>query len=206
MFGRGKQDKTKPGDGSARPRFGLHQILSRSIFGIDHMGRHYEVDVDVFDETADLYVDGAQQATASTPVTFDIEGGQIEVALSTFGVKRAHLIADQIGEQQLTPHPRTAEGWRARFDTRYPALSRAIGVIAVIILLIGLVVLAPALLERITSIEVVAEQVGTFTSPLSLPGWAATTLTVAGVLAALERALTLRSHWLIDADTFWFDG
>jgi hypothetical protein len=29
------------------------------------------------------------------------------------------------------------------------------------------------------------------------------TTIVLGVLAATERALTLRSHWLIDADTLW---
>ena len=28
-------------------------------------------------------------------------------------------------------------------------------------------------------------------------------VTVAGVLAAVERALTLRNHWLIDAETTW---
>jgi hypothetical protein len=36
-----------------------------------------------------------------------------------------------------------------------------------------------------------------------LPAWANTTVTVAGVLAATERALTLRNHWLIDLDTTW---
>lgn len=38
---------------------------------------------------------------------------------------------------------------------------------------------------------------------MSLPSWLNTTLTVAGVLASLERALTLRNHWLPDVDTFW---
>ena len=44
---------------------------------------------------------------------------------------------------------------------------------------------------------------GTFTSPIQLPAWLNTALLVAGIIAAFERALTLRNHWLIDADTTW---
>jgi len=71
------------------------------------------------------------------------------------------------------------------------------------VLLVGLVLLVPQLLELVTRIDAVAERVGVFTSPVSLPPWLNTTLTVAGVLASLERALTLRNHWLLDVDTLW---
>ena len=35
--------------------------------------------------------------------------------------------------------------------------------------------------------------------------WTSTPLLVLEYLAALERALTLRNHWLIDLETGWFD-
>ena len=105
--------------------------------------------------------------------------------------------------QALRPHPRTLEGLRARFGRRYPRASALIGAIAVVVLLVGLVMMVPQAAELITQIDVVAENVGTFTSPISLPAWLNVTLVVAGVLAATERALTLRNHWLIDADTIW---
>ena len=71
------------------------------------------------------------------------------------------------------------------------------------LLLIGVVLMLPQAAELITSIPPVAERVGAFTSPMQLPAWLNVTVTVAGVLAAVERALTLRNHWLIDADTTW---
>lgn len=54
-----------------------------------------------------------------------------------------------------------------------------------------------------SQLDWVAERFGTFTSPFALPAWANTGLLILGILAALERALTLRSHWLIDAETWW---
>jgi hypothetical protein len=42
----------------------------------------------------------------------------------------------------------------------------------------------------------VAEQVGTFTSPIRLPQWAKVALPIAGAVAATERAMTFRSQWL----------
>lgn len=47
------------------------------------------------------------------------------------------------------------------------------------------------------------DRVGMFTSPVLLPGWLLGTLTVAGVVAAVERALTWRHHRVVDAETLW---
>jgi hypothetical protein len=103
----------------------------------------------------------------------------------------------------LRPHPRSLEGLRARFGRRYPGASRVLGMLAIIVLLLGLVLMVPQAAELITSIPPVAERVGAFTSPIQLPDWLNISLLVAGALAATERALTLRNHWLIDADTTW---
>ena len=59
-------------------------------------------------------------------------------------------------------------------------VNSALGLLAIIVLLAGLVVMVPQIAELVTQIDVVAEHVGTFTSPISLPGWANTALPVQG--------------------------
>lgn len=152
---------------------------------------------------AALYRDGVQLYRSKLPATFPVPGGVIEVAASGYGASRMHFVDEQGGEQVLVPHRRAAEGLRARFGQRFPGFSRTIGVLAIITLLVGLTVGIPQGIEMITSIEPIAERFGTFTSPIQLPDWANITLFVAGLLAATERALTLRNNWLIDFDTTW---
>lgn len=165
----------------------------------------YAVDVDFFDwdNKAALYRDGRQAATATMPAAFPVPGGVIEVAASMFGLKRIHLVADDGTSRQLRPHPRSAEAWRARLAHRHPGISRAIAGTAVVVLLAALVLGLPQVVEQVSQIPPVAERLGTFESPIALPAWVNTTLVVGGILAAVERALTLRNHWLIDADTWW---
>jgi hypothetical protein len=165
----------------------------------------YAVDVDFFDwnSEARLYRDGRQFSRSVLPAAFPVPGGVIEVATSTFGLTRMHFVAENGEERVLLPGRGTAEGLRARFGRRFPRWSRGVGALAIIILLVGLVVAAPQALEVLTHIDWVAENFGVFESPLVLPVWANTVLLVAGAIAALERALTLRSHWLIDLDTWW---
>jgi hypothetical protein len=203
--------KARPGDGSALVPVRWWQVLSRSVFrvplaGPDGVEREYAVAVSYFDpdEKVALYRDGRQHLVGTQPVSFPVPGGVIDVALGTYGVTRAHFVPDDGGpERVLEPVPHSAEYWRSVLDRRHPTLSRWLGRAAVVVLLVGLVLLVPQLLELVTRIDAVAERVGVFTSPVSLPPWLNTTLTVAGVLASLERALTLRNHWLLDVDTLW---
>jgi hypothetical protein len=153
-----------------------------------------------------LYVDGLQVQRSDLPAAFPVPGGVLEVDAGLYGLTRMHLVTEDGDERVLTPHPHSLEGLRARLARRFPALSRALGAAAILILLLALALIVPQLLELVTGIDAVAEQVGTFTSPIQLPDWASTALLVAGIAAALERALTLRSHWLIDADTTWTAG
>ena len=96
--------------------------------------------------------------------------------------------------------PGTLEYRRAALTRDHPRTSRAIAVTAVLILLVNLVLAAPVWLEMVTSIPEVADRVGTFTSPVLLPGWLLGTLTVAGVVAAVERAVTFVIEiWLCGA-------
>lgn len=204
--------KVKPGDGKPLKPMRAWQMLSRTVFHIDlrdddGVSRTYSVDVPFFDleGKVSLYRDGRRHARAESPALFPVPGGVIQVKTSTFGISRMHFVPDVGVEKQLLPDRAAAEGARARFAHRHPVASTVVGVIAVLILLVGLVVGLPQVVEQLSQIEWVAENVGTFTSPFTLPAWANTTLFVAGMAAALERALTLRNHWLIDMDT-WFMG
>ena len=215
--------RARPGDASPLKDYRFWQLFHRTVFTVDLPGPsgdtdRYAVDVHHLADELDrhgrteepnqsppvsLYRNGIQTHRANPPVRFAVSGGSIEVARSVYGLKRMHYVPENGPAEALTPHPLSLEGWRSRFERRFPALSRAIGALAIVVLLAGLVVTVPFVIELITRIEVVADLVGTFNSPIDLPGWANTGLIVAGVLAAMERALTLRSHWFIDADTTW---
>lgn len=204
--------KIKAGDGGALPPYRFWQPLSRSLFYLrmrdDDRTVEYAVNVDFFhlwsvDYRAELYRDGIQIATSTLPATLPVPGGHVSVAAGTLGLTRMHYVTDDGDERPLTPHPRSAEGLRSRFGRRFPVADRFVGAVAVVVLVAGLVVLAPQLLDWITDITWVSEHIGDFTTPISLPPWADTALVVGGIVAGLERALTLRNHWLIDAETFW---
>lgn len=202
--------RVKPGDGRALGPFRWWSVLWRTRFTVDHAAPSgttatYTVDVELaLDDKAELYVDGSQHAVATLPAAFPVPGGVIDVASSLYGMRRAHLMTDDGQKHQMVPAPGTAEHWRARLDHRHPRMSRWIGRVAVVVLLVGLVLVVPQAVQMISEVPPVAELLGTFTSPVSLPGWLNTALAAAGVLAAIERALTLRNHWLIDADTWMF--
>ncbi len=201
--------KAKPGDGSLLQPYRLWQLSSRSLFSVelrDQAGRRgvYEVDVrHLADSTtrkspASLYRDGVQVLRGNVPVAFPVPGGVIEVATSPYGVKRMHYVGHDRREQTLKPHPRSQEGLRSRFDRRFPRTSAVIGAVSLVVLLVGLAMALATAVEQITRIEVVAQHLGTFVSPVHLPGWAKFVLSAAGALAALDRALRLKSTWMAD--------
>ncbi len=135
---------------------------------------------------------------ANPPVAFPVPGGVIEVAVGQYGVKRMHLVDGGGRAQALRPHPRSAEGLRAWVDRRFPRTSAAVGAVGLVVLLVGLAVALSVAAEQITRIELVAAHLGTFTSPIRLPDWAKFALASAGVLAAVDRALRLKSTWMAD--------
>lgn len=230
MFGgdqrRRRLSKVKDGDGSEIKPFRWWNLLTRSRFVIDlpdakrplhrrgeepattrpddePATRRYALDVNYFDddEHVFLYRDGRQHAVSPTPAVFPVPGGVIDFAASMYGVKRVNYVPDQGEPVQLSPAPGTGEWRRARFAQRYPAISRTIGLVAIVILLASLVVLLPQVAAQISQIPPIADNLGTFQAPIQLSAEANTALTIAGVFAALERALSMRSHWLIDIDT-----
>lgn len=202
--------RVERGDGSALRRFRWWQLLGRSLFHIDLADAgdrcvRYTVDVRQWrsDEngylTVHLYRDGRQHAVSRTPALFPVEGGMIEVAASSFGLKRCHFVADDGAERQLTPDARSAEGRRARFERRRPVLSRVVGAVSIVALLVGVVLLLQEIAVPILQVPPIAERIGPVEPLIRLPLWATISLGLAAALASTERALRLRYHWLLDA-------
>lgn len=197
--------RLKPGDGSALQDFRWYQTMGRSLFYLRLPRSEYAVDVRHWqngssgEPKAQLYVDGRQELTSKLPAAFPVPGGAIEVAVSTFGIKRAHFVSTDGAEHVLTPHPKSAEARRARLERRHPALSRGIGALSALALLVGIVLLVLQVAEPISRIPPIAMNLGVFTSPVDLPWWLNVALGVAAALGSMERALRMRFRWWLDA-------
>ncbi|WP_374928128.1 hypothetical protein [Kytococcus sedentarius] len=220
----GRLGSVKPGDGSElAPVTGL-QSLWRGQYLTTVQGHEYALDVDFFDagEKLHLYRDGRQVAMGRTKVAFvldDLPGDEaaggvtpaviddrparertprIEAAMSLYGMKRAHLVTDA-GEQLMTPAPGTGEAWRSQFAERHPTASRVVGALSLAVLLVALGLELPQLLQAFTRADWWQSLTGwTFRSPIELPTQVNIGLTVAGVLAGLERALRMQHNALLD--------
>lgn len=207
--------RAKPGDGHALQRYRWWQPFSRSLFhlqlvGADGTPETWSVDIrhggdDNGEVFAQLYRHGVNQARSKLPAEFAVPGGRIEVVTSGYGLRRCHYVGDDGRERQLVPDPASAEGRRAQLHRANPGLSRALGGLSWVVLVVGVVLGAPQILETITSIPPIAENFGTFESPIHLPAWLNIALLVGTVLASTERALRLRYHWLLDGGLFGDD-
>lgn len=204
--------RAKEGDGRPLAPFRWWQALSRSQLSLsipDATGSATEFTVDVHqlgdhaDGTvrARLYRDGALASVSRLPARFAIPGGHVEVAVGTFGLRRCHFVPAVGDERQLTPHPRSAEGRRAAFDRDHPRASRVVGILSLAVVIVGAAIAVPQLLATLSQIPLIADSLGSFTSPLTLPPAANAGVTVVVVLAGVERALRLRSSWLDDLAT-----
>lgn len=204
--------RARPGDGHELARYRWWQPFSRSLFHLDLAGadgsvHRWSVDVGhAGDENGDvlakLYLDGRNRSVSTLPAAFEVPGGVIEVATSGYGLKRCHFVPDAGPERQLVPDEHSAEGRRAALARRSPGTSRVIGAVSVVVLLVALVLGVPQVVADITQIPWVAERVGTFVSPIRLPGWANVGLVVGALVASTERALRLRHSRVLDSGLF----
>lgn len=191
-----------PAPGSPLPAFRPSLSLQRTRFTIDLPdGSTATVDVNHLSGRASLYRDVRHVQTSDMPVRFPLGSETIEAAASRYGMQRIHLLRADGSSQRLDPSPGTPEHWRAQLSRRHPGVGRALATGAVLVLVINLVLLAPQLLELITHLPIWADRFAPFVSPVDLPVWANTTLTLTAGLAGIERALTLRHHRLLDAET-----
>ena len=209
MFDEWKQRRAtrrvRVGDGRALQPFRWWQLPGRALFYLKRENTEYAIDVRHWqnqssgDVRADLYRDGRHLAESKLPAAFTVDDGIIDVAMSGFGLKRCHFIADDGTEHQLVPDPASAEGRRARLDRHHPIASRAIGAVSATMLIVGVVLLLLQLADAVSKAPPIVDSLGVFTSPVSLPVWLNITLTLATAVASIERGLRLRYHWLLDA-------
>lgn len=200
--------RIKGGNGRALKPLRWWQQLTRALFYLPLLHRDspqtvYAVDLPYRANTgsgkarAHLYLDGRHHAESKLPAAFPVEGGTIEVAISAFGIKRCHYVTTTGAEHQLIPDPKSAEGRRARVERDHPALSRSIGLLSVLMLLIGVGLNLLQLAEPVSRIPAIADSIGRFESPVHLPIWINFALAVGAILASTERALRLR-YTLLD--------
>ncbi len=201
--------RVRAGQGEPLARFRWWQLLSRSLFTLtlhepDGTAAVYAVDVRHLGDRHDgevrarLYRDGSRITYSRLPARFPVPGGHIEVATSSYGLRRCHYVAADGAESQLAPHPATAEGRRLGLQRTHPRLSRLVGAASTLLVLVGVGVAVPQLIETLSLVPPLAEAFGTFDSPVDLAPAANVAVGIATVAASTERALRLRSNWLDD--------
>lgn len=179
-------------------------VLRHGLYGIEHRGEYWVVEVDYFDvtETITIFCDGTEVAKGKSPFRHQVAPGVwIEAAMALYGMKRAHLVDEVTGSEiALTPLEGTAEDKRLRFEKQYPLASKTIAVAAWIILFIALVTQIPNLLNSLSnladtmSLPVSLPKVPTF----NLPDWLNCALGVIGIAAGLDRGLRMKHNPLLD--------
>jgi len=178
---------------SLRP-LGGWDLVSHGRFEASHDGHLWTVDLDYFDfgEKLHLYRDGLEVEVQKSPATFDLgEGARIEASMSLLGMRQVDLVVP--GETTiLTPVDGTAEAWRLQLERERPALSRLVGAVSWVVLLVALLYEVPQL------IALIAKPLGMdFEPPVTLPGAANFVLGITALAAAVERALRFKSNrWL----------
>ncbi|MFC7431556.1 MULTISPECIES: hypothetical protein [unclassified Agrococcus] len=193
--------RTKPGDGRPLRPMRHIQFLWRTQLGIDHAGSRWVVEQDGGDleERIELYRDGVQVARATSPARFEVPDGRIEARIVSGQVRRARLVT-AAGATRMTPERGTAEHGRARLAERFPVASGIVAAASFTIVVVAAILELPQLLQVVTHVEIVREHLGwTFTSPIRLSAAANTVITVAGVVASVERGWRFRHIPGIDA-------
>ncbi|MGO1172855.1 MAG: hypothetical protein ACTMKU_00940 [Actinomycetaceae bacterium] len=187
----------KAGDRSRiRPVTGW-QWLWRAQPGITIDGVTWDVDLDLFDteDKVNLYRDGALDRVQRGRSSFEVPPAhRIGVRWSMNGLSRAHLVDTARHEVPLEPRPGTGERWRADLKRERPDLSRLLAATSWTLVVAALILQVPQVLELVAAVTEWFD----LTSPVSLPGPVNAFLTIGGVLAAVERALRMRHHWLLD--------
>jgi len=165
------------------------QFLWRTQLGVDHAGSRWVVEQDAADgeERIELYRDGIQVAKATSPARFDVPGGRIDAKIVSGQVRRARLVTPE-GTRRLTPERGTAEHGRARFAERFPVASGIVAAVSLTIVVGAAILELPQLLQVVTHTEIVRDWLGwSFTSPIRLTVAWNVGITIAGVVASIER-------------------
>lgn len=208
--------RLKPGDGHELKPYRWWQPFTRTLLHIrikakEGQDQTWSVDMQLWGDSngevwAKLYSDGRHRASSKLPAVFSVPGGNVEIETSGFGLKRCHYVTEDGLEYQLTPDSGSAEGRRAQLSRKHPVVSRVLGLVSIIILIIAIILGVPQVIEQISQIPPIAENIGTFTSPFKFPAWFNVSLVIAALVASTERALRLRYSELLDGTAGMFSG
>ncbi|TDL32473.1 hypothetical protein E2R51_07225 [Jeotgalibacillus sp. S-D1] len=204
-----KMKKVKEGDGHLLKKYRIWNMFTHSLFHIkiinDRNGKttKYALKSRYFTEEprVDLYREGRHVAYSKLPAVLPTDHGVIEVTTTSSGISGIHYITDEEDSFSVYPEKRSIRGFRWWVHKRFPKISVFIGLIAIVTLLISIALGLSQLIETISDIPWVTENIGTFDSPINLSIWANFAIGIAAALAGTERALMLRKHWLIDIET-----
>lgn len=177
-------------------------VLWRGLYGVEHDGAEYVVEVDFFDfrERVRLYRDGLLVEERTSPAVFEMESGaRIEASMALFGMKRAHFVDVGGTERELEPLSGTAEARRRVFGDKHPAASATIAALSWTVLVVALVTQVP------NAVNGLANAAAALGLPLDLalpsfafPAWLDVLLSVLGLAAALDRGLRMVHNPLLD--------
>lgn len=204
--------RIKAGNGRPIRPFRWWQAFSRALFSLDLTidGRTvvHAIDVPHWQRlmtsdgkgTAHLYVDGRHQARSPLPATFPLPGGTIEVAGTSFGLRRCRYVTIDGTIHPMVPDEHSAEGRRARFAHHHPVWSRALALVSLALVIISVLLVVPQVIDVVTHLPPVAARLGTFDSPVALPLWANVLVGLCVSMASVERATRLRWNRLLDGN------
>lgn len=176
--------------------------LVRGRFEIEHDGWNYVVDslyLDL-DERIRLYRDGRLVDTARRRAEFSLgDGSRIEAAVAQVGMKYVRLRHGATGSVvQLAPAAGTAEAWRDRVGKAHPGVSRIVGWVSTVVLLVVLLIELPQLVNLLGDAAPLVSLPSFEVPALTLSGWANAVLIVLGGAAGLERSLSMKYNPLLD--------
>lgn len=200
--------KVKAGDGHTLKPYRIWHIFTHSLFHITITNENnekikYALKSRYFadDSSVDLYHGTTHFAYSTLPASIPLENGILEVKSGGSGINQIQYLTDAEERFSIYPDKRSIRGWRISLHKRLPIISTFIGLMATLVLLTSLILGLPQIIESLSGIPWVSENIGTFVSPIKLSAWINFAIGIAVAFAAIERALMLRSHWLIDMET-----
>ena len=139
-------------------------------------------------------LDGQLRAQSKVPARFPVTHGHIEIRTSQVGLRRCRFVAHDGTERPLVPDPKSAEA----FARAHPLAIGFISAASVLMLPIGVGLNVLQAAKLISEIPFIADVFGPFESPLHLPVWLNLALGLGAVVGAMERAMHMRHHGLLD--------